>query len=199
ADFMWGDAGADTYEGGPGDDFFYVDDEGDVVVDGGIGSDRVVLIKAGMSIAIDAAWAGIERVDAAAGAETVDATGYAGALFMVGNAGNDTLTGGGGNDSIFGNDGSDVLSGGAGGDDVMLGGAGFDTFLIFDGAGTDRINDWEAGIDLIDVTGVAGVSGMSDLTISQSGPSTQVALGGELIIMTGYLGPLDSSDFDFAA
>ena len=180
--FMWGDAGADMYYGGAADDFFYLDDQGDRVVNAGGGYDRATLIRAGTVLVIDATWSGLERVDAAAGAEIVDAAGYLSDLFMVGNGGNDSLTGGQGNDSIFGNDGNDVLSGGADGDDVMLGGAGMDIFIFADGSRTDRINDWEDGLDTMDVSAITGVSGIGDLTI-----------------LTGYLGVIDASDFDFTA
>jgi Ca2+-binding RTX toxin-like protein len=45
-DFLFGDAGADTFSGEAGDDFFYIDDAGDIVTDGGTGTDRVVIVKA---------------------------------------------------------------------------------------------------------------------------------------------------------
>ncbi|HEX2592697.1 MAG TPA: bluetail domain-containing putative surface protein [Rhizomicrobium sp.] len=86
-------------------------------------------------------------------------------------AGNDTLTGKGGNDTLFGDDGNDTLNGGIG-SDVLIGGAGADSLsggagndiFVFGAASesnaatTDRINDFDATADHIDlwftVTGI---------------------------------------------
>ena len=164
-------------------------------MDGGTGSDRVVIIQAAMTLTVDETWAGIERIDGAAGDEVIDASAYDGDLFIWANAGHDSVVGGLGADSIFGNAGNDALIGGPG-DDVLLGGVGADVFVFADGTGTDRINDWEDGIDLIDLSGISGVSGFGDLIIT-TGVSTTILAGSETIILTGFTGTLDASDFDF--
>lgn len=198
-DFLFGGTGADLFDGGSGDDFFYLDDSGDRVVDGGAGNDRAVLVKAGLSISVDGSWAGLERIDGVAGAEVIDATGYGTSLTILGNAGSDTLTGGLADDVIFGHAGADTLSGGAGGNDVLLGGGpdGFvDTFVFADGAGTDRINDWEDGFDLLDVTAITGVTGFADVTVDQSsGTNTVITAAAETIILQGFIGTIDQNDF----
>lgn len=95
--------------------------------------------------------------------------GGAGDDFLDGGAGRDRLSGGSGNDVLFGAAGDDLLRGDAGddfldggeGDDTLdggtgtnalTGGAGRDVFVfgVFDGA-TDRVTDFEAGVDLIDI------------------------------------------------
>lgn len=88
---------------------------------------------------------------------------------MDGGAGNDTLRGGLGDDTIDGGTGNDIISGGAD-DDTLTGGAGEDTFVFGADSGNDRITDFEAGTDTLDITGldttaadlVTGVSSDAD-------------------------------------
>ncbi|WP_291298579.1 calcium-binding protein [Elioraea sp.] len=96
-------------------------------------------------------------------------TGDGGDDVLDGGAGKDVLRGGAGDDVLFGAEGNDVLHADAGddfldggeGDDVLAGGTGTNTltggagrdvfvFAAFDGE-TDRVTDFEAGIDLIDI------------------------------------------------
>ena len=102
-----------------------------------------------------------------------------GADTLDGSDGRDTLNGGGGLDKLFGGDAADTLNGGDGNDqltggaggDTMTGGAGADKFLFGPGdingangsfAYLDRITDFEAGVDEINLsridadTGAAG-------------------------------------------
>ena len=78
---------------------------------------------------------------------------------MFGDNGNDRVIGGSGNDRLVGGDGDDRLIGG-GGRDIMLGGRGNDVFVFNrvndspDGGSADRINDFEIGIDRIDLSGL---------------------------------------------
>ena len=78
----------------------------------------------------------------------------------------------------------------------MLGGAGIDVFVFVDSGDTDRINDWEDGIDLIDLSGISGVNDINDLSISTT-VSTSITAGTDTIILTSFTGTLDASDFDF--
>lgn len=90
--------------------------------------------------------------------------GWKGADTLYGLGGNDRLDGAGGNDRLYGGDGKDVLIGGAG-TDIMSGGAGADRFEFnalgnsVTGALHDVITDFEAGIDLIDVSSIDANSG----------------------------------------
>ncbi len=82
-----------------------------------------------------------------------------------------------GNDVITGTIQSDVLDGGAG-NDTITGGAGADVFIFGLGSGQDRITDFSLTEDLIRFNGHV----FSDLTITQSGANTLVALGVEDVI-----------------
>jgi trimeric autotransporter adhesin len=164
ADILDGGAGADTLVGGLGDDFYYVDDQFDVIVEAaGQGTDRIF---AGVSYVL-AAGADVEQMStlSAAGTEAIWLTGSNLANTITGNAGDNRLFGQGGNDQLsgldgadrlYGGDGQDVLSGGVGNDildggtnaDTLVGGAGDDFYYVdhpFDviveaaGQGNDRV------------------------------------------------------------
>lgn len=86
---------------------------------------------------------------------------------LLGNRGKDTLLGEDGDDTLAGGKGADILSGG-GGNDVLKGRVGQDTF-VFDTdlakAGTDRITDFQPGIDKISLDGAvfAGLGAAGEL------------------------------------
>jgi VCBS repeat-containing protein len=81
--------------------------------------------------------------------------GLDGADNLFGGSGNDSLFGGEGRDELYGASGNDTLEGGAGddlleggsGNDIHTGGEGADDFLFSPGSGSDRILDFELGID----------------------------------------------------
>ena len=99
-------------------------------------------------------------------------------VFAGDNTGSQTFVGGAGNDQIDGSAGNDFIDGGNGGDtiiisagnDFLIGGAGSDTFVISDIAdgatSQDVIDDFEIGVDVLDVSGLAGVSSFDDLFIT---------------------------------
>lgn len=78
---------------------------------------------------------------------------------LRGNLGNDLLKSGGGADRLFGGGGNDTLRGGLG-TDVAAGGAGADVFVFAtaaearSGFGHDRIVDFQAATDRIDLSGI---------------------------------------------
>ncbi|HUP67722.1 MAG TPA: M10 family metallopeptidase C-terminal domain-containing protein [Sphingomicrobium sp.] len=77
--------------------------------------------------------------------------------YLVGNDVANNLTGNGGNDVLYGLKGNDTLNGGAGSD-----------FFVFDNDGsTDRISDFQTGIDKIDLRGLSGVTA-ADVTYNAS-------------------------------
>jgi Ca2+-binding RTX toxin-like protein len=114
-----------------------------------------------------------------AGADNIDGAG--GLDIINGNMGNDTVTGGDGADVVRGGRDDDLVLGGAGADflsgdrgsDTVTGGAGADTFHTFDGAGLDRITDFNAGEGDRVV-----VFASQTYTVSQSGADTLLDLGG---------------------
>ncbi|MBM7066911.1 glycoside hydrolase family 9 protein [Actibacterium sp. 188UL27-1] len=69
-----------------------------------------------------------------------------------GGAGNDTIYGARGNDYLRGDGGDDTLIGGVG-NEFLTGGAGRDTYVFRRGDDRDVINDFEAGLDIIALTG----------------------------------------------
>ena len=142
---------------------------GSVTIDSTVlGDDRVVLTgRTDDAVAGDSA---ANLVFAGGGSDVLNGGGGGDALF--GEGGFDTLNGGGGADRLAGGADADTLSGGAGDDtiiggfgaDQLTGGAGRDTF-VFNVANEsvatarDRINDFEQGLDVIDLSGVDAVLG----------------------------------------
>ena len=70
---------------------------------------------------------------------------------QIGTDANDVLWGDAGDDTLFGGMGDDVLSDGAGSDD-LTGGAGRDVFVLELDGSTDRILDFEPGVDQLDLS-----------------------------------------------
>lgn len=112
-----------------------------------------------------------------------------GADTINGNGGNDTLNGKGGNDTLNGGRGADTLNGGTGndilnggtGDDSLSGGSDADTFVFSPssgGFGSDRILDFEAGIDRIDLKSFTNITSLSGLTITQIGSNVRITVPG---------------------
>ncbi|MEL7116276.1 MAG: malectin domain-containing carbohydrate-binding protein [Pseudomonadota bacterium] len=117
---------------------------------------------------------------------------------VTGSALGDTLIGGSGEDALFGLEGDDRLEGGFG-DDALTGGAGADVFVAAIGTGRDRIEDFEDGVDQIEIS---GVSTFAALTIAEDGEgSTLVTLSAEDDLLLAGLAQtlLDESDFVFVA
>ena len=97
-----GGAGADTMMGGVGNDLYFVDDEGDQVVElSGQGNDTVV---SSISYALGA---NVEKL-ILDGTAPINATGNSLANTLTGNAGNNVLNGGAGLDRLVGGDGDDT-------------------------------------------------------------------------------------------
>jgi serralysin len=75
-------------------------------------------------------------------------------------------TGGSARDLLWGNDVANILNGGGGddvlkgfgGNDTLIGGAGHDTFVFANDGSTDTINDFQSGVDKIDLSEIAGLS-----------------------------------------
>ena len=118
-DTVRGGGGVDQVYGNQGSDSLYGDGGPDLVF-GGQGSDAVY---------------GNSGNDQVYGNKADD--------LVFGGANDDALFGGQGDDQLFGGTGSDTIFGNKG-DDAMNGGAGADSFFV-DGAGMDRITDFDAG------------------------------------------------------
>ncbi|NIX75674.1 cadherin domain-containing protein [Microvirga terricola] len=111
-----GGAGADYMEGGAGDDTYYVDDQGDVVVEAfDQGVDTLVITK---DFARDSTY----NLGAYANMDDMRAFNEAGNVALIGNSGANRITGNDGHNRLDG--GNDTLV------DTLAGGKGDDTYVI---------------------------------------------------------------------
>jgi Ca2+-binding RTX toxin-like protein len=106
-----GGAGADTMTAGGGDNIYYVDNVGDVVVDSGVGVDTIY-----SSVSYALAW-NVENMVLSGTAQSATGNGLKNVLtgnavdnWIDGGGGADTMTGGAGNDTYVVNDVGDVVA-----------------------------------------------------------------------------------------
>ncbi len=181
-DTLNGGGGADTLTGGDGDDWYFIDNAKDMLVEGGgEGSDT---ISSTGSVDLNLArFANIEHV-ALIGGGTINATGNADANLLRGNATANILTGG---------DGADTLDGGRG-IDRLAGGDGSDLFLRHAlNEGRDVITDFQAGAggDVLDISDM-----LLGFTAGNEGQFVQcVASGGATIVRVDANGSAGGAHF----
>jgi Ca2+-binding RTX toxin-like protein len=180
-DTLWGGAGTDdlrggegddTLRGGKGDDMAYGNTGDDRIfgdggndqlfgeagndrLNGGEGADQM---EGGDGRDILKGGTGNDNLSGGTGRDKL--VGGAGFDVLRGGSEKDVLRGGDDNDQLYGDDGNDTLYGEAGndtfyseaGNDIFFGGAGADTFqFVSTGFGRDRIKDFEAGVDKLDM------------------------------------------------
>lgn len=113
------------------------------------------------------------------------------------------LTGGAADDLLHGGAGADVLSGGAGDDilfdgegaDSLRGGAGSDIFVFASDGATDRVEDFEPGVDRLDLSAFPGLYALSDLSIVPTATGARLGYRDEVVeIRTDTGTPLEASD-----
>jgi Ca2+-binding RTX toxin-like protein len=137
ADTLDGGTGADSLSGGAGNDTYLLDDPGDRVRE--TGDDAADEVRT--SLAATRMAGGIEALRLLDGAER-----------GVGNGLDNLLLGQDGDNGLDGRDGDDTLAGGDG-RDRLTGGAGADAFrLLSAGGDPDRITDFDAALDRIEVS-----------------------------------------------
>ena len=164
-DNLEGDEGADVLHGGAGDDRLRGEEGADVLY-GGAGDDTLDGDSYLSGAAGDDTLYGEEGDDVLSGLWGDDRLyGGAGVDELDGDEGNDYLHGGDGDDDLTGWEGHDRLEGGEG-NDRLRGYDGDDTFIFGPGHGSDRIDDFTVGEDLIDLTQFSNISGFDDLTIT---------------------------------
>jgi Ca2+-binding RTX toxin-like protein len=101
-DALFGSEGADTLIGGTGDDYYEIDDAGDVIVENAAEGDDFVRSTVSWTLG-----ANLERL-AVDGVTNLTVTGNTLDNGLWGNLGNNILTGGLGNDYLFADQGNDV-------------------------------------------------------------------------------------------
>jgi hypothetical protein len=114
-DYLNGGLGADTMDGGAGNDYYIVDNAGDVVIEvAGGGTDTV-------NSSLNYSLFGTELENLTlSGAVAINATGNDYANSLTGNAADNVLIGGLGNDVLNGGLGADTMTGGLGNDTYNL-------------------------------------------------------------------------------
>jgi Ca2+-binding RTX toxin-like protein len=145
-----GFSGAVTIDGGAGNDTIRGSMSNDDSIDGGTGTDRLLLATGGGTFVVtdglttgpggSDAFANIEQVRLVGDTVAINFTAVTftqGSVHVIGSSANDTIVGGQGNDFLNGRAGDDNIMGGPG-NDSMLGGNGED---VMDGQeGNDRVN-----------------------------------------------------------
>ncbi len=182
-DLLTGGAGSDTLDGGSGNDTLSGGAGADVM-NGGAGIDTLDYSASAAGVAVrlwnltasggDAQGdviSGIENLIGSALNDTLNGdnganelTGGLGNDFLFAVSGNDLVYGGDGNDTIHGGAGNDTIDGGAG-DDRMFGDGGADTFIFATGHGQDRIVDFSAAHDRLELSSglVEGLTSGADV------------------------------------
>lgn len=135
-----------------------------------------------------------------------NAGGTAGQVMRAG-AGADQLTGGAEADQITGGNADDRLQGGAGADiivdgaghDRMWGGAGADIFVLAGDGVTDTIEDFELGVDRIDMSAMGRFYTVEALHFDSTLTGAELSINGEtLIVKTANNSRLRSEDFHYS-
>ena len=159
----------------------------------GLGGDDLIRIYGGVSNIVDG------------GSENDFIEIQRGFANVLGGSGDDTIFGqnarieahgGSGNDIIYGGNYSDIINGGQG-NDTLIGGQGVDTFVFSADFGSDIINDFQNGLDLIDFSNNSAINSMSDLAISYDTGSAVISSSSGSIILEGITSGIDPSDFIF--
>ncbi len=181
-----GGAGADMMTGGVGDDVYYVDNTGDVVVEGAAEGADIVRAQIDYVLGnnVEELFIGGAGRDGTGNALDNILHGSGSSNVLSGLGGADTLRGGGGRDTLLGGDGADLIDGGVG-KDSMTGGTGRDVFQFRDGdfgatrALADLITDFshadaeKINLQLVDANITAG--GNQAFAFIGSGAFTGVA------------------------
>ena len=180
SDILIGLAGNDRLIGFEGDDTLRGDAGADVLA-GGNGFDIASYALSDAGVRVNLA-TGAVAGGHAAGDRLFSIEGVIGSLLS------DVLTGDAGDNRLRG----------SGGTDVLTGGAGADIFDFVNGAGIDRVTDFEDGVDRIDLFNYAGVNSYFDIDqdIMQVGADLHIIIGSDTMILEGVSrNQISSSDF----
>ncbi|MGZ6017578.1 MAG: M10 family metallopeptidase C-terminal domain-containing protein [Phenylobacterium sp.] len=182
-DTVMAGAGNDTLDGGAGSSYLRGED-GDDSIQGGAGFDDINGNKGNDTI--DGGAGGSDWLVGGQGNDLI--TGHAGANQILGNLGNDTLMSGSGADVVRGGQGDDVIVAGSGdqflsgdrGNDTITAGSGHDIIHSSQDAGIDRILNFSASHDVVELD--PGTT----FSVSQVGADTVIDMGaGNQVILVG--------------
>ncbi len=197
-DNLRGDKGKDILDGGDGEDILHGGDGKDVL-DGGDGDDQLFgdngndILKGGDGQ--DELHGGNGNDTLQGGYDDDQVYGDGGDDIVKGGNGDDNLFGQIGDDTLKGGDGNDILDGGVG-NDVLIGGEGEDTF-VFQHSGSDVIEDFEDGVDLLDLSGFGFANVDEALShFFERGSATNDVVGFEHDGTTIKIKGLDLADID---
>ena len=173
-DTVMAGAGNDTVDGGAGQSYLRGED-GDDSIQGGAAFDDINGNKGNDTI--DGGSGGGDFLVGGQGNDLI--TAHASANQILGNLGNDTLMSGSGADVVRGGQGDDVIVAGSGdqflsgdrGNDTITAGSGHDTIHSSQDAGIDRILNFSAGHDVVELD--PGTT----FTVSQVGADTVIDMG----------------------
>ena len=206
-DLIFGEAGNDTIFGGSGNNRLI----GGAGIDVLIAQDGNDAIYGGADNDVIYSFGGDDVVDGGDGSDTI--FGGAGNDTLRGGAGNDVIADISGNDNLDGGDGNDVVNALAGddrvtggnGDNIVLGGTGADMFYQA-GTGTDRILDFQIGIDKIALSSSVTdfqtlIASAQDITDANGDNFVIIANGdnGQFVLSNLSTADLSESDFIFSA
>jgi Ca2+-binding RTX toxin-like protein len=170
ADYIDGGSGSDSMIGGLGNDTYFIDNLGDIVVENA--NEGIDTVWVPYSATLSGMFANIENL-VLSGQNAILGTGNlsdnaimgsAWANILDGLAGNDTINGNGGNDSVLGGLGNDSLLGDSG-NDTLDGDVGIDT--LEGGTGNDYLVGGAVGKTEIDY--MVGGSGNDSYFVNNSG------------------------------
>jgi Ca2+-binding RTX toxin-like protein/pimeloyl-ACP methyl ester carboxylesterase len=194
-DLLEGNEGSDLLYGGQGDDTLYGDDMLDGGTDddlvGSIGKDTLFgdmgddMLDGGKDDDLVLGGIGEDTVLGDMGDDMLH--GGKDDDLVLGGIGKDTVLGEVGNDLLEGNEDDDLLYGGQG-DDTLRGGEGSDSFVLAPGNGSDIIQDFEDGIDLLQLDG--GLA-FENLTLIEESGITVITFGNQrLALVSGVASSL---------
>ncbi|MGH1368163.1 MAG: calcium-binding protein [Maritimibacter sp.] len=198
-DVLHGEGGADIMSGGSGDDAMF-GGSGDDVLSGKSGNDTL-----SGNTGNDELFGGQGHDMITGGLGNDVLGGGAGHDLLRAGVGDDWMSGGAGNDVLLGGFGDDLLIGG-GDDDVMLGGLGADVFVFAENTGSDVVLDFETGSDRFDFTESASrqFDALEFATATRELADGEVAegilvvhAGGEFLLAGLSLSDLSADDFLF--
>ena len=164
---VYGDTGNDTIKAANSYAATFYGGDGSDTLTGGKGGDKLY------------GQAGADKLYGGAGSDYLYGGDAADKLY--GQDGADKLYGQNGNDYLYGGNGNDTLSGGAGDDrlygqagtDTLTGGAGKDTFVYANGGGSDKITDYAAGSDTLQISS----GSISKMALANSSKDIVITVG----------------------